>query len=61
MSSTAVSHDFLLKSAKGQLGFKPTAHVSLNDVDSLPRPSSPSAVFIRTTRVDEILCFFSSL
>lgn len=36
MSITAISNDFLLKSAKGQLGFKQTAQVSLNDVDSLP-------------------------
>jgi hypothetical protein len=35
MSTTALSNDFLLDSAKKQLGFKPTAQVSLSDVDSL--------------------------
>ena len=32
MSTTASTNDFLLESAKKQLGFKPTAQVSLNDV-----------------------------
>lgn len=36
MSTTAPTDDFLLAAAKKQLGFKPTAQVSLNDVDSLP-------------------------
>ena len=36
MSTTTLPNDFLLKSAKRQLGFKPNAKVSLNDVDGLP-------------------------
>ena len=36
MSTTTLPEDFLLKSAKRQLGFKPNAQVSLNDVDRLP-------------------------
>lgn len=36
MLTTALSNGFLLESAKGQLGYKPTAQVSLNDVDGLP-------------------------
>lgn len=35
MSTTASTNDFLLQSAKKQLGFMPTAHVSLNDVDTI--------------------------
>ena len=36
MSATAPTNEFLLKSAKKQLGFKPTAQVSLNYVDTRP-------------------------
>lgn len=35
MSTTAPTNDFLLQSAKKQLGFKPTAQVSLNGIDSI--------------------------
>ena len=35
MSATVPTNEFLLKSAKKQLGFKPSAQVSLNDVGSL--------------------------
>ena len=35
MSTAAPTNSFLLESAKKQLGFKPTALVSLNDVDNI--------------------------
>lgn len=52
MSTTAPTNEFLLKTAKEQFGFKPTTQVSLNYVGT---PAPASAVFIRTTRVDDIL------
>jgi len=36
MSTPSLANKFLLKSAQKQLGFKPTAHVSLNYVDTIP-------------------------
>jgi len=35
MSTATPTNSFLLESAKKQLGFKPTALVSLNDVDNI--------------------------
>ena len=35
MSTPAVTNKFLLKSAQKQLGFRPTAQVSLNYVDTI--------------------------
>lgn len=35
MLTPALTNEFLLKSAQKQLGFKPTAQVSLNDVDTI--------------------------
>ena len=36
MSTPALANKYLLKSAQKQLGFRPTAHVSLNYVDTIP-------------------------
>jgi len=52
MSTTVPTNEFLLKSAKKQLGFKPTAQVSLNDVDSLvPHQRDLSELVLMTSSI----------